>query len=193
MGSRSILALELCMHYEANLHAHLRQAITQGTQSLAYGEKWQLYSRTTWQLVQHKHLWVSGCWDFFDEDMKARSDFNMWVQGMLTEEGARTAPHGQNFNYRDPAVGNELFMTFTMAALMVSQTPSERAVAAACSISEARLWQRSTFEHVLRSTHHLNFAAVEASTMYLIPRDPEWGLTTEDLKHPKFHYLRPIV
>ena len=38
-------------------------------------------------LLQGRALWRKGCWDFFDNDARARSDFNMWVSGMLTELG----------------------------------------------------------------------------------------------------------
>ena len=84
-------------------------------------------------------------------------------------------------------------MTFTMACLMVQGSPSEQALKHACAIPESRLWSADSFEQVLRSLRHINFASVEASTMYLIPNEIGWGLTADDLKHPKFHYLRPLI
>ncbi len=186
---RSILALELCMRFEPQAHNHLRQLIVENRRELSFHEKWSLYGRAATSLTYNRGLWISGCWDFFDEDSRARSDFNMWVQGMLTEEGARPHPSGSP----DPYRGDDRFMTFTMAALLVQGAPSERALKSACEIPESRLWHSDSFAHILASMRFLNFASVEASTLYLIPNQPDYALTAEDLRHPKFQYLRPIV
>ena len=55
------------------------------------------------------------------------------------------------------------------------------------------MWHAATFERILLGLRHLNFASVEGSTLYLIPRDAPYTLTQEDLSHPKFEYLRPIL
>lgn len=189
MSERSILAIEMCLRLEPQVQDFLRNLLARLAPSQSFQDKWVLFDQAARCLVHNRGLWVSGCWDFFDDDMKARGDFNMWVQGMLTEEGARKAPAGPPDAYR----GEMRHMTFTMACLMVQGSPSEQALKHACAIPESRLWSADSFEHVLRSLRHINFASVEASTMYLIPNDIGWGLTTEDLKHPKFHYLRPLI
>ncbi|MFO0552049.1 MAG: hypothetical protein U0271_26925 [Polyangiaceae bacterium] len=189
MSERSILAVELCMRLDPAIQNYLRQLITTGTEKLNFHQKWWLYDQVRRTLVSQRALWVKGCWDFFDNDTKARSDFNMWVQGMLTEEGARPTPSGQP----DPYRGDARYMTFTAACMMVKMTPSERQIAAQCDIPESQLWTAASFERVLNSFAYLNFASVEGSTLYLIPRDTEYGLTDEDLRHPKFEYLRPIL
>lgn len=189
MGERSIIAVELCLEYEASCHAALRNLLAQPKLPLSYQDKWNLYGHAAQTLLQARALWRKGCWDFFDNDARARSDFNMWVSGMLTEEGARAHPSGTGDPYRnDPR-----YMTFTIAALMVQGSPSERALNGACDIPKSRLWAGATFEHVLSSLRFLNFASVEASTLYLIPNDGSFALTGDDLKHPKFEYLREIV
>lgn len=189
MGERSVLAVELCLQFNPQLHEGLRGLLMRQHMPLSYNEKWQLYGQVAMSLVNNRGLWVKGCWDFFDEDSRARADFNMWVQGMLTLEGARQQPSGTGDPYRnDPR-----YMTFTMAALMVNGAPSERTLASACNIPESRLWHADTFQHILTSMRHINFASVEASTLYLIPKDGNYALTGDDLKHPKFEYLRPIV
>lgn len=189
MSERSILAIELCLTFDAPLHEYVRPILAQSSQRMSYSAKWQLYDRVTRALLNRMDLWRSGCWDFFDNDARARSDFNMWVQGMLTEEGARSAPSGTP----DPYRGEQHFMTVTMAWLMVRGTPSERALAAMCDIPESQLWLRDSFMRVLASVAQINYASVEASTLYVIPNMPNWALTAEDMQHPKFEYLRPIV
>lgn len=189
MAGRSIFALEMAVGFSPQLHEALRSLLSRSLQPLNFQQKWSLYDQASRCLIAHQQAWYAGCWDFFDEDARARSDFNMWVQGMLTEEGARATPSPP----ADPYRGDGRYLTFTMAVLMVNGSPSERTVAAAVDIPEGRLWMRDTFMHVLGATRLFNFASIEGSTMYLIPNDPGYALTAEDLRHPKFEYLRQIV
>jgi hypothetical protein len=191
VSQRSILAVELCLSLDpaSGLQPLLKRVLTENTQALNFQQKWNMYRQACTALIEHQQLWTSGCWDFFDDDTRARSDFNMWVHGMVSEEGARRQPSGSPEPYR----GEPRYLTFTIACLLVNGTHCERQLAAVCNISEAFLWHRATFARVLGGMQYLNFASVEADTMYLIPGDIGWGLTAEDLKAPKFEYLRPIV
>jgi hypothetical protein len=190
MAARSVFACEMSLAYSPAVHDGLRALVTQSYRPLSFGEKWALYDRAASFLVANQSSWWSGCWDFFDDDARARTDFNMWVQGMLTEEGARSSPLPFS---GDPYRGHTRFLTFTMAVLMVQGTPSERRVAQALDIPEGRLWTRDTFTRVLLSVRLFNFASIQGSTLYLIPQEPTYALTSEDLRHPKFQYLRQIV
>jgi hypothetical protein len=63
-----------------------------------------------------------------------------------------------------------------------------------CQIPEPQLWHRATFHRILQGVFGaLNFASIQSDVAYLIPRDPGWGLTSDDLVQPKFAYLRPIM
>lgn len=189
MSTRSIIAVEMCLRFDPRVHAFLRGLVAQDMPALGFQQKWHLYGQICQCLIDSRGLWASGCWDFFDQDMRARGDFNMWVQGMTTAEGARHQPSSG----ADPYRAEPTFMTFTMACLMVRGTPSERLIASLCQVSEAYLWHAATFVRVLALMRHLNFASVEGSTLYVLPNDPAYALTATDMKHPKFHYLRPIV
>ena len=189
MAGRSILALELCLHFEASAHAQLQAIVRACGDRMSLQDKWMAYDQTARCLMANRHLWSRGCWDFFDDDTRARSDFNMWVHGMTSREGARTQPSGA----ADPYRGGARFMTITMAALLVTGSVSERRLAHVCEIAQPYLWHAATFERILQGLRHLSFASVEGSTIYVIPRDADYSLTQEDLGHPKFEYLRPIV
>jgi hypothetical protein len=189
MGARSILALEMCLHFDPNVLAYLQGLVRSCGEKMSLQDKWAAYDQAARCLMGSRHLWARGCWDFFDDDTRARSDFNMWVHGMTSLEGARTQPSGTG----DPYRGGARFMTFTMAVLLVTGSASERSLAHVCDIAEPYLWHAATFERILQGLRYLNFASVEGSTIYLIPRDPDYALTQEDLGHPKFEYLRPIV
>lgn len=185
---RSIFAMELCFPFHDTLHAALRHHVRSQPAAMGHHQKWESYKTLREELLQTLGLCERGCWDYFDETQKALSDYKMWVRGMLTDETARTEPSGPI----DPYRGGARYMTITMAFLIASDTPTDSAVSALCRIPESRLWDRASFEHILRGLGILNFASVESDVLYLIPRDDDWSLTAEDMSQEKFTYLRPL-
>ena len=185
----TVFALELCARYEAGgrLHTALRDLLARHPKGAALQQKWQFYGAVVGVLVLGLRLFEMGCWDYFEDDAKATASFDQWCRGMTTEEGARTAPSGT-----DPYRGDPRFLTFTMAFLMVHDSPCDVAMRRLCEIPEADLWKRATFHKILQGLGVLNFASVVSDVAYLIPRDDGWGLTREDLAQPKFHYLRAL-
>ncbi len=187
----SVFALEVCARLEAG--SPLRGALLEITRGKAprmtLQQKWEQYRAASAVLLQHLSLVERGCWDYFSDDARARRDYDMWTKGMTTEEGARTAPSGQP----DPYRGQPRYLTFTMAFLIVQDTPTDRAIASVCNVPEAHLWRRDVFARLLKGMGYLNFASVISDVAYLIPRDDGFGLTPQDLDAPKFHYLRQLT
>jgi hypothetical protein len=186
----SIFAFEICARFEpgGRLHSELRGLVTASPSGASLQQKWLFYKKAVSELLVAVPLFQRGCWDYFDNDARAKADYDQWVAGMVTEEGARPTPSGD-----DPYRGSARYLTFTMAFLLVNGSPTDLAVRRLCDIPEARLWHRQTFQHILAGLGVLNFASIKSDVSYLIPRDVGWGLTDEDLAHPKFKYLRPIV
>ena len=186
----SIFAFEICARFEpgGRLHSELRRLVTEAHANPSLQQKWQFYKHAIDELQVAAPLFDRGCWDYYDNDARARADYEQWVGGMETEEGARTQPSGD-----DPYRGSLRFLTWTMAFLIVNDSPTDLAVRRLCDIPQARLWHRDTFQRILWGLGILNFASIKSDVSYLIPRDVGWGLTLEDLALPKFQYLRPIV
>jgi hypothetical protein len=187
----AVFAVEVCMRLvpESALHASLRDLVAGAPARMGLHQKWTLYRQASTLLVDHLSLLERGCWDFFDDDQRARRDYDMWTKGMTTEEGARPAPSG----LPDPYRGDARYLTFTMAFLLVQGAPSARTLAAVCKVPEAELWKRDTFARILQGMGHLSFASVASDVVYLLPRDDGWGLTAQDLQHEKFAYLRQVI
>lgn len=188
---RSIFALELCMplYPGSPLRAQLRDTIASAPAGSSYQQKWAMYRRLTDILWPQLGTAVRGCWDFFDDDDRARSDFEMWTRGMTTREGARRGPVPDYTPYR----GQGLFATCTMAFQLMQGSPTERSMARHCEIPQGALWRRDTFAHVLGAVPSINFASVIADVSYVLPgTEDSWGLTLEDLAQDKFEYLRTI-
>ncbi len=186
----SVFALEVAARFEpgGRLHSALHGIITGAPVNPTLQQKWTFYKHAVQELLVGVPLFHRGCWDYFEDDAKAKASYDQWVAGMVTEEGARQSPSGD-----DPYRGSSRYLTFTMAFLIVNGSPTDQAVKQLCSIPEPRLWHRQTFQHILSGLGVLNFASIKSDVAYLIPRDNGWGLTDEDLAHQKFNYLRPIV
>jgi hypothetical protein len=186
--SHSIFALELCVRLDevGLLHHHLRQALPVQLAQMSPGQKWQQYHRAAQLLRQHIGAAERGCWDYFDDEERARNDFEMWTKGMTTAEGAREGS-------RPIVPGEPRYLTFTMAFLLLKDSPSDLALRQACRIKETHLWRRDVFAHLLESFGAVSFSSVYRDVAYLIPRDVEFALTAQDLTAQKFEYLRTIV
>jgi hypothetical protein len=186
----SIFAFEVAARFEpgGRLHTELHRLVASAPANATLQQKWLFYRNVVSELLVAVPLFHRGCWDYFDDDARAKSDYDQWVAGMVTEEGARPEPSGD-----DPYRGSARYLTFTMAFLIVNGSPTDEAMSRLCNFSERLLWQRQTFQAILEGLGALNFASIKSDVAYLIPRDVGWGLTDEDLAHTKFDYLRPIV
>jgi hypothetical protein len=186
--SHSIFALELCVRLDQTglLHQQLRQALPLQLTHMSAGQKWQQYHHATQLLLRNIEAAELGCWDYFEDEERARNDFDMWTKGMTTAEGARPES-------RQLVPGEPRYLTFTMAFLIVKGSPSDLALRRTCNIKETHLWRRDVFAHLLKHFGSVSFASVYRDVSYIIPRDPEWSLTRQDLTAKKFEYLRRIV
>ena len=186
----SIFAIEIAARLDRapNLLPILRSAIVDQQAAVGLQAKWSHYRSAAQAILGSLGMIEKGCWDYFENHQKAESDFQMWLGGMTTEEGARRAPSGPP----DPYRGDPRYFTFTMTFLLVRPSPTDHALSRLCDIPQQHLWRRDVFARILAGMGVINFASVKSDVMYLIPRDDDWGLTVDDLAQPKFHYLRQI-
>src|ERR1700722_13164405 len=120
------------------------------------------YQRAAQLLVDNLGSVERGCYVYFNDDARALADYEMWTQGMMTEEGVRPGPSG----LVDPYRGEPGYLTFTMAMLILQNPPTDRMMLALCAIPEARLWYRETFARILRGMSQVSFASVKSDVMY---------------------------
>lgn len=186
----SIFAIELCARLvpESPLRAGLAEVIAGAPEKLSLHQKWMQYQRASQLLFESLSLVERGCWDYFNDDGRALKDYDMWTNGMLTEEGVRPGPSG----LPDPYRAEPRYLTFTMAMLIAQGSPTDRMMIQVCSIPQQYLWHKETIARILRGMAQISFASVKSDVMYLIPRDDAWALTPQDLQHPKFEYLRML-
>lgn len=186
----SIFAIEVCARLvpESPLRAALAETIASAPEKMSLHQKWMQYQRASQILVENLSTIERGCWDYFNDDGRALKDYDMWTNGMLTEEGVRPGPSGR----ADPYRGEPRYLTFTMSLLILQDSPTDRMMIELCNIPEAYLWHRQTFARILRGMGQISFASVKSDIMYLIPRDDDWALTPQDLQAKKFEYLRMV-
>lgn len=186
----SIFALELCMRLEpqGSLRGELRDLIAKHPHVSGPQAKWEMLQRASELLLSAQSQFERGCWDFFDDDERAKRDYDMWTKGLTTREGARIEPSGGGDPYRT----EPRYMTFTISLLFQRGTETEQQVGALCAVPDSMLWKQSTFVKILSGLGVVNFAFVKSDLFYLIPGEDSWGLTQQDLLDPKFEYLRVI-
>jgi hypothetical protein len=80
-----------------------------------------------------------------------------------------------------------------MVYLLARDSPSDLELRRSCQIPDQQLWRKSTFRRLLQAVRTLSFGSVKADSMYLIPRDHDWGFTQQDLTADTYDYLRPLV
>ena len=161
--NHNILAIELCLRLEPQnfLREQLRELVARHPATSTPGAKWKLLRRVADLLLENERLFEKGCWDFFDDDGRALKDYDMWSNGMITEEGARKLPSGlPRGQGAEPR-----YMTFTIALLLKAGTPCTRELSALCDVPEAQLWKRETFVKILRGLSKVNFAAVKSDVL----------------------------
>ncbi len=185
----SIFAIEVCCPLDPPVHRALRSLVVDHPEHSGYQEKWALYRRAAELIIGQLERVDRGCWDYFDDNARALRDYDMWVAGMTTAEGARTEPSGQS----DPYRGSPRYMTLTMAFLIVQNSPTDLAMSSLCNIPVPDLWKRASFARILNGMGALSFSSVKSDVIYVIPGDDGWGLTSEDLADPKFEYLRAVT
>ncbi len=190
----AIFAMELCfpMDPTSQMHSSLVRLFREHAELCTAEEKWRFYERVRQILVYELPRAQSGCWDFFNDDERAKNDFDMWCNGMLTREGARTSPSGRPEGTAFRGADQARFMTVTIAWLLVQGMPSTIDLATTCDVPENALWKRNSFRRILERIGRVQFSAIKSDVFYVIPGDDAWGLTEQDLKLSKFNYLRPI-
>jgi hypothetical protein len=187
----SFFSLELCFRIEpgSTLLSEVRALITAQQPTASLTTKWDVAQRLAAVLLTYVDRADRGCWEYFDDEAKAKELWADWSKVVETKQGARTSPSGPI----DPYRGAPRWMTVTMAYLIVRDSPTDRHLRMVCDVNESRLWKRETFTVILSAIPQISFASIRGDTVYMIPGDDEWGLTQEDLADPKFNYLRPIV
>lgn len=185
----SIFAMEVCARLvpESPLRSALAELVASAPERMSLHQKWLQYQRGAQLVLENLNAVERGCWDYFNDDARALKDYEMWTQGMMTQEGVREGPLPI-----DPYRGEPRYLTFTMSLLIVQDTPSDLLMLGVCTIPEAMLWKRESFARILRGMAQVSFASVVSDVMYLLPRDEPWALTLQDLQAPKFEYLRPL-
>lgn len=184
--SNSVFAIEVAARTYPNdpFRAALHQLIRSQAPAQSQIQKRQLYYHAAHHIQANFASVDFGCWDYWPDHDKAVADFEMWSQGMVTEEGARQGPAYD---------GPPRYLTFTMAFLLVHGSPSDQAIAQRCNIPQENLWRRDVFGYIVQAVASIDFADVQGDVVYLIPGDDAFALTPQDLGTPKFQYLRQIV
>ncbi|HEY3819484.1 MAG TPA: hypothetical protein VGL81_20080 [Polyangiaceae bacterium] len=187
----SVFTIEVCARFDTGpqLLDALRPLVQSAPEHVSRDEAWQRHAAAANMLLQHIDVVERGCWEYFDDEARAKWMFDDWTRPVLERKIPRQQPSGAP-GYRDAGAR---YLTFTMVYLLARDAPSDLELRRVCQIPEDQLWRKQTFRRLLQAVRTLSFGSVKADSMYLIPRDRDWGFTHEDLASETYNYLRPLV
>ena len=182
----SIFALELAVRIQPGdpLREALRGILTAQSETADRAAKRDAYAAAARVLGQNIERIEYGCWDYFDDHHRAVTDFAMWSDGMLGEEGVRREASSEP---------GPRYLTYTMAFLLAQGSGSDRRLRERCDVDEEGLWGREVFAQMLANVSLIDFGDVRADIAYLIPGSEAYALTEADLRRGKFDHLRRLA
>jgi hypothetical protein len=188
----SVFTLEVCARIDTGtaMLDQLRPLVVNAPTTLTREEAWQRHSDAATTILRGFDGVERGCWEYFDDEATAMATFDDWCRPVLDQAVPRQGPSGAE-GYRQGA--GPRYLIFTLVYLLAYGSPSDLEVRSECSVPEADLWKRSTFRSLLGVVRSLSFASVKGDSMYMAPRDVDWGLTAEDLEGTPYHYLRALT
>jgi hypothetical protein len=186
----SVFTVETCVRLDLAPHVleQLRPIVQGAPQNVTRDEAWRRHAAAADVLLQYFDNIDRGCWEYFDDEARAKAMFDDWCRPVIERMIPRQEPSGIP-DYRNPG---PRYALFTMVYLLARDSPSDLQVRRACRISDDLLWTRRTFRHLLGAVRELSFASVRSDCMYMTPRDHEWGLTVNDLASSTYQYLRTL-
>ena len=187
----SVFTIEVCARLDTGprLLDELRPIVQGAPEHVTRDEAWRRHSAAADVLLQYIEVIERGCWEYFDDEARAKWMFDDWTRPVIDRQIPRQGPSGAP-GYRDAA---PRYLTFTMVYLLARDSPSDLELRRTCQIPDEELWRKSTFRRLLQGVRTLSFGSVKADSMYLIPRDQEWGFTQQDLAASTYDYLRPLI
>jgi hypothetical protein len=186
----SVFTVEVCarMDLAPSMLDQLRPIVQGAPDRLTRDEAWRRHSAAANVILQFFDVIERGCWEYFDEEASAKATFDDWCRPVLDHEVPRQMPSGIP-TYRE---AGPRYLLFTVVYFLAYGSPSDLDVRSACNILQSDLWKKRTFKRLLGAVRTLSFASVKGDSMYMVPRDHDWGLTVDDLSTQKYHYLRML-
>lgn len=186
----SVFTVEVCARLDVapQLLDQLRPIVQTAPERVTRDEAWRRHAAAADVLLEFSDVIERGCWEYFDDESRAMAMFDDWCRPVLDHVVPRQNPSGVP-TYRD---AGPRFLMFTVVYLLARDSPSDLEVRRACNVVEEDLWKKKTFRRLLGAVRQLSFASVKADSMYMVPRDHEWGLTQDDLATETYQYLRRL-
>jgi hypothetical protein len=193
-GERSLFMTQIAvpLNPQAGFPDDFVQLIRRASIEASPGEKTQFYQYLGGKLLQALPWIDRGIWDFYGNTSEATQHFADWEDTLRMKE-ARKEPLPVSVDaYRGAAERRFVLVcaAFLLDGLSGCSQHIERTLS---TITEDRLWRRSSFDTVFRLFYTLNFASIQADVCFVIPGDPEYALTERDLAHDDYSFFRPLV
>ena len=125
----SVFTIEVCARFDVGpqLLDALRPLVQTAPENVTRDEAWRRHVEAANLLLQHVDVIERGCWEYFDDEARAKWMFDDWTRPVLERDIPRQEASGEP-GYRD---SGPRYLTFTMVYLLARDSPSDLGAAAA--------------------------------------------------------------
>lgn len=193
-GERSLFMTQVAvpLNPQAGFPDEFVHAIRHADIVASPGQKSQFYQWMGGKLIQALPYIDRGIWDFYGNTSEATQHFADWEDTLRMKEARHVALPVSYDAYRGS--GERRFVLVCAAFLMDGLSGCSQHIERTLStVTEDRLWRRSTFDTVFRLFYTLNFATIQSDVCFVIPGDHAYALTEGDLAHDDYSFFRPLT
>src|SRR5262249_41651754 len=136
-----------------------------------------------------------GFWDYIAEPARAESEFDRWcseLEGQMATEKEEVADTPDEIDETERLSTKPDYVALTVLFLLAKGGNSDGTVAERCDLPEAEWWKRDSFRHLFETIPMLSFASLKADADYLVPGNPEDGLSFDDVHGGGWEYLHQL-
>jgi hypothetical protein len=177
-----------------DLRARLHEVIASGgaetEQSLA--DKRAFWKRLTAVVISGAARFDLGFWDYVADTARAEGEFDSWSSELEGQTATEKEEVGDQVDEASRLSAKPDYVALTVLFLLEQGGNSDTTIGERCDLPEADWFKRDTFRHLFESIPMLSFATVKADAVYLVPGNPQDGLSFDDVHGGGWEYLHQL-
>ncbi len=177
-----------------DVRARLHEAIAKGggesEQSLA--DKRAFWKRIVAIVLDAAPRFDLGFWDYIADAGRAENEFDEWSSELEGQTATEKEETGAKVDEAYRLSAKPEYVALTVLFLLEQGGNSDTTVGERCDLPEGDWFKRDTFRHLFETIPMLSFSSVKADAVYLVPGNPEDGLSFDDVHGGGWEYLKQL-
>ena len=149
-------------------------------------EKRRFLKRLVGLLLEVEPYWTYGYWDYKNGTQKATAEYQGWVSEIEASMATEAEELGAEVDgLHRTSVTRQYVVVTVLFLLDAPYAPAEVE-------NEDEFFRRTTFHNLIDNLAAINPHSIRADATYVVPGNPEDGLSDDDLATEGWSYLRPL-